>query len=85
MCCLPGGDESGLLLAVGYIPNTHVAVLTATGQRLATRWEGMLNMEPLQERRYADKYRGMDQPIHLIAGEFSKNTRNVTAFEVARA
>ena len=42
-------------------------------------------MAQLQEKRYADKYRGLDQPIHLIAVEFSKNTRNITAFEVARA
>ncbi len=42
-------------------------------------------MAQLQEKRYADKYRGLDQPIHLIGVEFSKNTRNITAFEVARA
>ena len=42
-------------------------------------------MAQLKEKRYADKYRGLDQPIHLIAVEFSKNTRNITAFEVARA
>ncbi len=42
-------------------------------------------MAQLQEKRYADKYRDLDQPIHLIAVEFSKNTRNITAFEVARA
>ena len=42
-------------------------------------------MAQLQEKRYADKYRGLDRPIHLIAVEFSKNTRNITAFEVARA
>lgn len=42
-------------------------------------------MTQLQEKRYADKYRGLDRPIHLIAVEFSKNTRNITAFEVARA
>ena len=42
-------------------------------------------MAQLQEKRYADKYRGLDQPIHLIAVEFSKNIRNITAFEVAHA
>ena len=41
-------------------------------------------MAQLQARGYADKYRGLDQPIHLIAVEFSKNTRNITAFEVVR-
>ncbi len=40
-------------------------------------------MAQLKEKRYADKYRDLDQPIHLIAVEFSKNTRNITAFEVA--
>ena len=37
----------------------------------------------LQERGYADKYRGRGEPIHLIGVEFSRETRNVTAFEVA--
>ena len=37
----------------------------------------------LQERDYAAKYRGRGEPIHLIGVEFSRNTRNVTAFEVA--
>ena len=37
----------------------------------------------LQERDYAAKYRGRCEPIHLIGVEFSRETRNVTAFEVA--
>ena len=37
----------------------------------------------LQERGYADKYRGLGEPIHLIGVEFSRDTRNVTAFDVA--
>ena len=37
----------------------------------------------LQERDYAAKYRGRDEPIHLIGVEFSRDTRNVTGFEVA--
>ena len=37
----------------------------------------------LQERDYAAKYRGGGQPIHLIGVEFSRDTRNVTTFEVA--
>ena len=42
-------------------------------------------MAQLKERRYADKYRDLGQPIHLIAVEFSKDTRNVAAFQVERA
>ena len=37
----------------------------------------------LRERRYADKYRAEGEPIHLIGVEFSRETRNVTAFDVA--
>ena len=37
----------------------------------------------LRDRDYAAKYRGRDEPIHLIGVEFSRETRNVTAFEVA--
>ena len=39
----------------------------------------------LRERGYADKYRASGEPIHLIGVEFSKETRNVTAFAVERA
>ena len=39
----------------------------------------------LKERRYADKYRGLGQPIHLIGVEFSKDERNIAAFDVERA
>ncbi len=37
----------------------------------------------LRERDYAAKYRGGREPIHLLGVEFSRETRNVTAFEVA--
>ena len=39
-------------------------------------------MAQLKERRYADKYRHLGQPIHLVAVEFSREERNLTAFEV---
>ena len=42
-------------------------------------------MAQLKERRYADKYRASGLPIHLVAVEFSRETRNLAAFEVERA
>ena len=36
----------------------------------------------IKEKGYADKYRALDQPIHLIGVEFSKKQRNVVAFAV---
>ena len=39
-------------------------------------------MAQLKARRYADKYCGAGEPIHLVAVEFSRDTRNVVAFEV---
>ena len=42
-------------------------------------------MEQLRERRYAEKYRYLGEPIHLIAVEFSRETRNLAGFEVALA
>ena len=39
-------------------------------------------MTQLKARRAADKYRGASEPIHLVAVEFSRDTRNVVAFEV---
>ena len=37
----------------------------------------------LRDRRYAEKYRGLGAPIHLIGVEFSQATRGLTAFDVA--
>ena len=37
----------------------------------------------LRERDFAARYRAGGEPIHLIGVEFSRETRNVTAFEVA--
>ena len=56
-----------------YLFEFKVVEMTPPGSALAQ----------LQERRYADKYRARGQPIHLIGVEFSRDTRNVTAFEVA--
>ena len=39
-------------------------------------------MAQLKARGYAEKYRGRGEPIHLVAVEFSRDTRNVVAFEV---
>ena len=38
----------------------------------------------LRTKGYAEKYRHLNQPIHLIGVEFSRATRNVAAFEVER-
>ena len=56
-----------------YLFEFKVVDLTPPGSALAH----------LQERDYAAEYRGEGQPIHLIGVEFSRDTRNVTAFEVA--
>jgi len=42
-------------------------------------------MAQLKARDYAAKYRALDEPIHLIAVEFSKSSRNLAAFAVERA
>ena len=42
-------------------------------------------MAQLKQRRYAEQYRALEQPIHLIAVEFSSETRNLAAFDVERA
>ncbi|MDR1063232.1 MAG: PD-(D/E)XK nuclease domain-containing protein, partial [Azoarcus sp.] len=36
----------------------------------------------IKEKKYADKYRSLHQPIHLIGIEFSKKERNVVEFAV---
>ena len=42
-------------------------------------------MAQLKARGYAEKYRSRGEPIHLVAVEFSREARNVVAFEVERA
>ncbi len=42
-------------------------------------------MAQLREKGYADKYRHLGEPIHLIAVEFSREERNLAAFAVERA
>ena len=42
-------------------------------------------MAQLRERGYADKYRHLGVPVHLVAVEFSTDTRNVAGFEAELA
>ena len=42
-------------------------------------------LSQIKERGYADKYRHLKAPIHLIGLEFSQAERNITAFEVEQA
>ena len=42
-------------------------------------------MSQLKAPRYADKYRALGEPIHLVAVAFSKAQRNVVTFEVESA
>ena len=39
----------------------------------------------LIERGYAEKHRAAGVPVHLIGVEFSEESRNITAFEIAEA
>ena len=39
-------------------------------------------MAQLKAKRYADKYRDLGEPIHLIGIEFSRETRNIVSFDV---
>jgi hypothetical protein len=38
----------------------------------------------IKEKGYADKYRSLNQPIHLIGVEFSRKARNVVGFAVEK-
>ncbi|MCP5159858.1 MAG: ATP-binding protein, partial [Gammaproteobacteria bacterium] len=39
-------------------------------------------LQQLKDKGYAEKYRALGQPIHLIGVEFSRTSRNVVGFEV---
>ena len=69
------GTEA-LLFQTGYLTITEEETL---GGLLAPPGSALAQ---LRERRYADKYRAEGEPIHLIGVEFSRETRNVTAFDV---
>jgi len=42
-------------------------------------------LRQLRARGYADKYRHLRQPIHLVGVEFGRAARNIVAFEVEAA
>lgn len=39
-------------------------------------------LQQIKDMRYADKYQGRGETIHLIGVEFSKASRNIVGFEV---
>ena len=39
-------------------------------------------LQQIKDKGYAEKYRSLNQPIHLVGVEFSKESRNVVGFEV---
>ena len=39
-------------------------------------------LQQIKDKAYADKYRHLKQPIHLLGVEFSKDDRNIVGFEV---
>lgn len=41
-------------------------------------------LQQIHDKRYADKYRSLNQPLHLIGVEFGKKERNIVGFEVER-
>lgn len=42
-------------------------------------------LQQIKDRAYADKYRADGQPVHLVGVEFSRDNRNIVAFEVETA
>ena len=67
-------------MAVRVAGNVHVFEF----KKVAKESDGSA-MAQLREKRYADKYRHLGEPIHLIGVEFSEEDRNIAAFEVERA
>ena len=65
-------DMAVLFNSSVYLFEFKVVELASAGAALAQ----------LKERRYADKYRALGQPIHLIGVEFSKDERNIAALDV---
>ena len=72
------GSHGRLDMAVRF--NRHIYLFEFKVVELAPEGAAMTQ---LRERRYADKYRDTGQPIYLIAVEFSRESRNLAAFEAA--
>ena len=53
--------------------------------KLVDREPQGLALARIRERGYADKYRGLGWPIHLIGVEFGREERNIVAFSVEDA
>lgn len=58
-----------------YLFEFKVVELTSNGTAL----------QQIKDKQYADKYRALNQPIHLIGVEFSRENRNIVGFEVEQA
>ena len=58
-----------------YLFEFRVAEMAPPGSALAQ----------LRQRRYADTYRAASEAVHLVGVEFSRATRNITAFDTADA
>ena len=50
-----------------------------------TRGTGTFALVQSKERHYAEKYRGVGEPNHLVRVEFSREERQIVRFEVERA
>ena len=77
----PRDSSSHGRLDMAVLFNSHVYLFEFKVVELASAGAALAQ---LKERRYADKYRALGQPIHLIGVEFSKDERNVAAFDVER-
>jgi len=42
-------------------------------------------LQQIKDKQYADKYRGLNQPVYMIGVEFSKESRNIVGFKVEQA
>ena len=69
-------------LDLALVFNSHVYLFEFKVEEAASSGAGLAQ---LRERGYAAKYGGLGWPIYLIGVSFSKETRNVAAFEVEQA
>ena len=75
-------SSAGGRLDMAVLGNGHVYLFEFKVVESASKAAAMAQ---LRDRDYAAKYRSRGEPIHLVAVEFSRETRNLVAFEVATA
>ena len=81
-CVAKGLRERGYNVFVTARKPEDIARLEGEGFKVIELEPERQALQQIKDRGYADKYRALGQPIHLIGIEFSRDQRTLVGFEV---